>query len=283
MNPDPRHSTEPEDDWSREAARWRDVEIRRLEALLSQGSTGQQGQPGGSGGSDPIGPLIQGLLETQDAGGSMRRLFEALLKNDRLVEAIAEVEGASAFGSILELARQRRGAKALHAVINNPVSVEEDLKTILALEWWVFGGRYIPASRREGIPVLELVDLPLITTDRRIHVVVIGPANVADLVVGTAGAYRVGPLVEELVNRAINQLRAVDNQRDTLRAQLGLETRRAYGTVVVGHPAYAQRLPGNELRDTIRTYGSHLNHLELMTDEQLLENAQQSLDLVEGS
>src|SRR5258705_5271308 len=68
--------------WSQEVSRWRDVDIRRLEALLSDESIGQQGELGGPA-RDPIAPLIQGLLDAPDTGDSMRRLFEALFGSQR--------------------------------------------------------------------------------------------------------------------------------------------------------------------------------------------------------
>jgi hypothetical protein len=279
---------ESDSPWQQEVQRWRDVEIRRLEALLSSDSVVSGGAPGGggwgnggAGARDTIGPLIHVLLDAPDTGESMRRLFTALVGSERLVEAFAEVEGASTFGSVLELARQRKGAKALHAVINNPMSTEKDLRAVLTAECWVFGGHYIPPVRRENIPVLDQVDLALIGLDTAIHIVIVGPANVPELVVEAVDGYRVGPDVQDLVTRAVNQLLNVDKQEAVIQATLGVETRRAFATVVVGHPAYAAKLPGTHLRDTLRTYGSYLSGIEVMTYQQLMDSAERSLDLIE--
>lgn len=276
-----RHSTVRPGDWRDEAWRWNDAEIRRLEALLS-GETFGQGDHLNAGPRDPIGPLIQGLLEAPNSGETMRRLFGELLRNDRLVDAFVEVEGASQFSSVVELARQRKGARSLHAVINNPVSTEEQLRSALRQEWWVFGGHFIPPVRLERIPVLEQVDLPLIRSDRAIHIVAIGPANVPDIVVPAADGYRVGPPVLDIVNRAIHQLLDVDAQHAAIRDVLGVESRRAFATVVIGHPAYTARLPRDELRNTLRTYSSHLAGLEILTYQQLMDSVERSLDLLAG-
>jgi hypothetical protein len=270
---------EPDSPWQPEVQRWRDSEIRRLEALLSSDSVGSGGQPGG-GTRDTIDPLIQHLLDAPNTGESMHRLFSALRENERLVEAFAEVEGASNFASVLELARQRKGAKTLRGVINDPASTVQRLRDALTAESWVFGGRYIPPVRRENIPVLDQVDLALVGNDRAIHIVVVGPANVPDLVVEGVDGYRVGQQVESLVAAAINHLLNVDKQEAAILAALGVETRRAFATVVVGHPAYATSFPGHQLRDTLRTYGSYLSGIEIMTYRQLMDSAERSLDLL---
>jgi hypothetical protein len=275
----PSPDEEPEGHWHQEVQRWRDVEIRRLESLLSGDSIGSGGQPGG-GTRDTVDPLIQQLLDAPDTGASMHRLFTALRENERLVEAFAEVEGASSFASVLELARQRKGAKSLRGVINDPNSTVPRLREALTAESWVFGGRYIAPAYRENIPVLDQVDLALIGNDRAIHIVVVGPANVSDLVVESVDGHRVGPQVESLVATAINHLLNVEKQGAAILATLGVETRRAFATVVVGHPAYATKFPGHHLRDTLRTYASYLSGIEILTYQQLMESAERSLDLL---
>jgi hypothetical protein len=275
----PSSDEEPEGHWQQEVQRWRDVEIRRLEALLSGDSIGSGGQPGG-GTRDAVDPLIQQLLDAPNTGESMHRLFTALRENERLVEAFAEVEGASSFASVLELARQRKGAKSLRAVIHDQSSTVQRLRDALTAESWVFGGRYIAPAHRENIPVLDQVDLALIGNDRAIHIVVVGPANVPDLVVESVDGYRVGPQVESLVAVAINQLLNVEKQGAAILATLGVETRRAFATVVVGHPAYTTTFPGHQLRDTLRTYASYLSGIEIVTYRQLMDSAERSLDLL---
>ena len=276
----PSSGEEPEAHWQQEVQRWRDVEIRRLESLLSGDSIGSGGGQPGGGTRDAVDPLIQQLLDAPNTGESMHRLFTALRDNDRLVEAFAEVEGATSFASVLELARQRKGAKSLRAVINDPSSTVTRLREALAAESWVFGGRYIAPAHRENIPVLDQVDLALIGNDRAIHIVVVGLANVENLVVESADGYRVGPEVELLVAKAINHLLNVEKQAAVILATLGVETRRAFATVVVGHPAYATKFPGHHLRDTLRTYASYLSGIEIVTYQQLMESAERSLDLL---
>src|SRR5262249_29224000 len=69
----PSSDEEPEGHWQQEVQRWRDVEIRRLESLLSGDSIGSGGQPGG-GTRDAVDPLIQQLLDAPNTGESMHRL-----------------------------------------------------------------------------------------------------------------------------------------------------------------------------------------------------------------
>jgi hypothetical protein len=280
--PAPEDESEPEEPWQEEVERWRDVETRRLEALLSGESvvSGTGGQAGGGGTGSTIAPLINDLLNAPDTGESMHRLFTELLANDRLVEAFAEVEGATRFSSVLELARQQKGAKALRAVISDPSSDVDDLKRVLTAESWVFGGRYIPPASLDNIRVLQQVDLVLIGIDRAIHIVVVGPANVPDLVVvRDDGNYEVGNVVQAKVVEAVTHLLNVDKD-EAVRIRLGVETRRAFATVVIGHPTYATKLPGSHLRDTLRTYSSYLTGIQIMTYDQLVDTAERSLALL---
>src|SRR5215207_7414488 len=77
--------------WLDTAWRWRDVEISRLEALISDVSIRTEKKPA-------VEKDLEQLLErlrAADRHEPMRRLFEALLGSDELVDALAEVEGAS--------------------------------------------------------------------------------------------------------------------------------------------------------------------------------------------
>jgi hypothetical protein len=231
---------------------------------------------------DPVAPLIRTLLETPDKGEPMRRLLSELVSNSNLFDALVEVEGATNFSSVIELARQRKGARALHAVINNPVSTLAEIREVLRSEWWVFGSRYIPAFSRGRIPVLQQIDLPLIRSDGAVHLIALGEANIGDLVVPAEDGYQVGPRVPELVNRAMNQLLILETQAAAIRDILGVESRRAFATLVIGHPAYvAGQVSKDNVRSTLRTFSSHLSGLEIMTYKDLMDSAEKTLDLVE--
>jgi hypothetical protein len=199
-----------------------------------------------------------------------------------LADALAEVEGASRFSSVIELARQRTGAKTLHSVINNPINGVDELREAIRDQWWVFGGRYLPPVSLHDIPILEEVDLALIRSDGAIHVVALGPANVPDLIIRADDGFRVGPLVEEIVHRTMNHLLAIETQEQLIRNVLGVETRRALGTVVIGSPAYAHERARDAVRNTIRTYSRRLVGLEIMTYRELMDSVDRTLELFEN-
>jgi hypothetical protein len=267
-----------------ESGRLRDPQIRRLEALLNAGSTGQGGIGSGEGGTDDVvGPFTQLLAESASRGDLplLQRFLTAVLDNRSLAEALAEVEGASRFGMLIELARQRKGAKALHAVVNDPSTTAEELREAVARQSWVFGGRYLPPASLHEIAILQQVDLALIRSDGAIHIVTIGPANVPHLILRADDGLRVGPHVEELVQRTMNYLLTVEMQEPLIRSALGVETKRALATVLIGHPAYANEKTKDVVRNTLRTFSRRLVGLEIMTYQELMISVDHTLELYE--
>ena len=125
----------------------------------------------------------------------------------------------------------------------------------------------------EGIDVLRNVDLVLLGIDGALHIVVVGPANVPDLVVvRDDGSYAVGDAVQTKVVEAVNHLLNVDKSEAIRNEFKGIQTRRAFATVVIGHPRYATTLTGSHLRDTLRTYSSYLTGIQIMTYDQLVDS-----------
>jgi len=266
-----------------ESGRSRDAEIRKLQALLNAESSGQGGGGGDGAADELVGSLTQQLAESAQRGNLLvlQNFLGAVLDNDSLAKALAELEGASRFGSLIELARRRKGAKALHAVVNDLSSTALELRAAVGKEPWVFGGRYMPPVSLRGIDILHDVDLVLMRSDGAIHLVTIGPANVPDVIERQDDGLRVGPLVIDLVQRTMNFLHTVEAQEELIREKLGVESKRALATVLVGHPGLATEKAKNGVRDTLRTYSSRLVGLEIMTYQELMAGVDQTLELYE--
>lgn len=265
--------------------RLRDPEIRRLQALLSTESTGQSGGgPGGDGAAaDLVHGLTQQLAESASRGDLpvLQRFLGAVVENDSLAKALAEVEGATRFGSLIELARRRKGAKALHQAVNDGTRTADEMRAAIRAQPWVFGGRYMPPVDLQDIEILTTVDLALMRSDGAIHLVTIGPANVPDLIGRADDGLRVGPLVDSLVQKTMNYLHTVEAQEGLIREKLGVESKRALATVLIGHPAYATEKVKDGVRNTLRTFSSRLVGLEIMTYQELMASVDQTLDLYE--
>lgn len=78
----------------------------------------------------------------------------------------------------------------------------------------------------------------------------------------------------------MNYLRSLDEQRDHILVKYGIDTRRAFGTVVLGHPMFVTgKIDEKLVSEAVRTYNSHLSRVEVMTFADLIEGAERSFAL----
>jgi hypothetical protein len=72
----------------------------------------------------------------------------------------------------------------------------------------------------------------------------------------------------------------MDENRPSILAEHGVDTRRASATVVIGHPQYVTgSVTSREIAETLRTYNAHQTRLEVITYETLLNSASRMLAL----
>jgi hypothetical protein len=83
--------------------------------------------------------------------------------------------------------------------------------------------------------------------------------------------------VHEAVGQAVNYLTGLDENRERIRADFGVETRRASALVLVGHPALHPEVPEEEVNEALRTFNAHLTRVEVLTYKELVDNAERSL------
>src|ERR1700687_5948904 len=72
-------------------------------------------------------------------------------------------------------------------------------------------------------------------------------------------------------------LRSLDEARPLIKTTIGIDCRREFATVVVGHPQFATGFTEDEVAETIRTYNSHLSRIEVITYKDLLDGAERAL------
>lgn len=254
---------------------WSDREIRRLQQLV--------------GGRLPAAPAsvrttVDTVLDqfvTGDIGAdAAQRLITAIAADPALAEAVAGLEAAGALSGLVERWHQHAGLDRLAAAVADPATTAADLQVIVGDECWIFGARFAPPYLRSRLPVLDRIDVPLVRLDGAIHAVGVEVANLPDLVRRVDDHYAVGPAVHAAVDRLISQLRLLDQHAAEIRTELLVECRRAFGTVVIGHPHYlADRdaAVDQAVRDAIRTYNSHLAGIEVVTYQDLIEGSRRAL------
>lgn len=163
-------------------------------------------------------------------------------------------------------------------VIENPYSKEEHIQNAIRGAYWLFGGSYIGEAIRRRFTAYTEVDIPLLRPDGSLHVVELKRANVS-----IVKRYRSGIITRSCVHEATSQvsnyLRTFDEDRGEILELHGLDTRRATGTVVIGHPAFEPEFTEDAISETLRTYNGERSRISVITYKELLDNAARTIDL----
>ncbi|MFE9677491.1 Shedu anti-phage system protein SduA domain-containing protein [Streptomyces sp. NPDC006259] len=194
-------------------------------------------------------------------------------------DVLADVD-AGILAQLLELRARQVGLAALRAAVEDPNSSESALHGCLKNQEWIFGGAYVAELARRQYTPDAILDVPLLRGDGSLHVVELKRANIKDLVIRRSGHLMLGAPAHRAVSQAQNYLRAMDENRPSILAEHGVDTRRASATVVIGHPRYVTGdVTSQEIAETLRTYNTHQARIEVITYETLLDSASRMLAL----
>lgn len=198
----------------------------------------------------------------------------------RMMSDVLADADAGLLAQLLELKARRAGLSALRAAVDNPDSSEGALHACLKNQEWIFGGAYVAELARRQYTPDTILDIPLLRGDGSLHVVELKRANIKDLVIRPNGHLMLGAPAHRAVSQAQNYLRVMDENRQTILEQYGVDTRRASATVVIGHPRYVnESIEPQEVAETLRTYNTHTARIEVITYETLLDSAARMLAL----
>jgi hypothetical protein len=148
---------------------------------------------------------------------------------------------------------------------------------LLEREWWVFGSHLVPVAHRELMDIVDEPCVPLVRFDRAIHVVLVEPPCVADLLTERGGSPVLSSAVDEALHRARRVVARLERHRDRLNAELQIDTDRAMVSVLIGHPTHCPGVSAYALREEVRRLNSFLAGLTVVTYEELLSTADQLL------
>ncbi|MEU5700324.1 Shedu anti-phage system protein SduA domain-containing protein [Streptomyces aurantiacus] len=194
-------------------------------------------------------------------------------------DVLADVD-AGMLAQLLELRARQAGLAALRTAVEDPDSSESALHGCLKNQEWIFGGAYVAELARRQYTPDAILDVPLLRGDGSLHVVELKRANIKDLVIRRSGHLMLGAPAHRAVSQAQNYLRAMDENRPSILAEHGVDTRRASATVVIGHPRYVTGdVTSQEIAETLRTYNTHQARIEVITYETLLDSASRMLAL----
>ncbi|MFG2912685.1 Shedu immune nuclease family protein [Kitasatospora sp. NPDC048298] len=176
---------------------------------------------------------------------------------------------------------QQRSARlaSLRKVAEDRTATELDLQRALEGQYWIFGGRFVGEAAQRRLVSGDEVDIPLIRGDGSLHIVELKRAMSmkGPLVKRHRGAWVPTAEVHDAVGQAVNYLVGLDENRQQIFEEFGIETRRASAIVLIGHPAVQPSVLEREINEALRTFNTHVNRVEVITYKELIDNAGRSL------
>ncbi|MGD3112189.1 Shedu anti-phage system protein SduA domain-containing protein [Streptomyces sp. YGL11-2] len=216
----------------------------------------------------------------QPAATAVRELLTILESEPAIAASLGGLDEAQVLAALVQRARRQTDLDELRTAVEDDKTSEAELQKLVERMTWIFGGEFLSGTARRNLTVRDQLDLSLVRPDGTLHGVELKRANIGRLVTGQRNHLIVGPKVNEAVGQAMNYLRELDEKRPQILIDHGIDCRRASMTVVIGHSGFVTTgATPAEVDETIRTYNSHWNRLNVITYDRLIENAQRTLDL----
>jgi len=220
--------------------------------------------------------VLRDRIDVEDPREEAQRL--AMSPKD--IAALASDADGQTLLRAIELQRRAGGLAVLRQVVEDPHAGEHQLQQAINGHYWIFGGRYVGDNKAYRRLVQgDEYDIPLIRADGALQIVelklAMGLSN--PLVKRYRGAWVVASAVNDAVSQAVAYLVGLDEHRQRIREEVGIETRRASATVLIGHPSMQPDVPEEAIHETIRTLNTHLARVEVLTYKELVDNAERSI------
>ncbi|MGQ4485375.1 Shedu anti-phage system protein SduA domain-containing protein [Streptomyces sp. SAS_281] len=219
--------------------------------------------------------VLNNRVEIKDPAGAARRIVSS-------PEALA-VLGADTDGRTVllaaELQRRATHLRELRRLAEDATTTEHALQRALKGMHWIFGGHFIGEARQRRLVPGDEVDIPLIRGDGSLYIVELKRAAGVKLVKEHRGSWVPRREVSEAIGQAINYLVGLDESRERILTEFGIDTRRASALVLIGHPLSQPEIAEAEISEALRIHASHLNRVEVLTYKELIDSAERALAL----
>jgi hypothetical protein len=215
-------------------------------------------------------------LSTENLGG----VLAAISDKTHLIDAIKASGHADFLADYVTNERKRVEIGHLETAVWEPGTGELVFQEILERNPWMFGGQYVATGERTMV-LGDQFDVPLVTADGSLHLVELKRADAGPIIRKDHGNWIVGGPVHEAVSQTQNYLRGLDEDRHKIKSEFGIDPRRLHATVVIGHIDHAKStIPIDAIYETLRTYNSHMTRIAVMTYDQLVTSARNSLEML---
>ncbi|MEV0957436.1 Shedu anti-phage system protein SduA domain-containing protein [Streptomyces sp. NPDC049951] len=239
---------------------------------------------------------VSGVLDFFDRVGLSGAGVGVALSQRQDISSIVQFAAASSAAGLSAaetavIARRRTLIAELKHMIADPATTETDLHRKIRGNYWIFGGRYTGVARGSIVP-MDRYDIPLFCADGSLHIIELKGSYIPDLVERHRQHLIPGEEVHKATMQAANYIRQLDEggaALETLYRNSGLnyDLRRGRATVIIGNQDFVD-IPADPVRQvgavtrsmidqTIRTYDSLINRIDVLTWADLLDSAERSL------
>jgi len=209
-----------------------------------------------------------------------------IVTSPEALEVLAADEHGDALLAAKRLQLRAATLARIRKVIEDPTATEHDLQTALKGQYWIFGGSYARESLRQLIKG-DQYDIPLIKSDGGLYIVELklsmGMKNNGrySLVTHYRDALIVANEVHRAVSQVMNYLLGLDEHRLEIMEKHKIDTRRATGLVLIGHPDIHPEHSEEVINETLRLFNSFHSRVEVRTYKDLVDSAERALTLAE--
>ncbi|MCX5609890.1 DUF4263 domain-containing protein [Streptomyces sp. NBC_00047] len=217
--------------------------------------------------------VLKNRVEVTDPAEAAHRIMSS---PEALAVLAADEDGRTVLRAA-ELQRRAAHLRELRRVAEDATASEHALQRALNGMYWVFGGRFIGEAQQRRLVPGDEVDIPLIRGDGSLQIVELKQAAAVKLVKEHRGSWVPRREVNDAVGQAINYLVGLDENRERISMEFGIDTRRASAIILIGHPLSQPEVDEKEINEALRIHTSHLNRIEVLTYKELIDSAERAL------
>ncbi|MEU9145990.1 Shedu anti-phage system protein SduA domain-containing protein [Streptomyces sp. NPDC048349] len=217
--------------------------------------------------------VLRNRVEVTDPAAAAHRI----MSSPEALSVLAADEDGRTVLRAAELQRRADRLRELRRVAEDTTASEHALQRALKGMYWVFGGRFIGEAQQRRLVPGDEVDIPLIRGDGSLRIVELKQSAAVKLVKEHRGSWVPMRAVNDAVGQAINYLVGLDEHRERISREFGIDTRRASAIVLIGHPLGQPEVAEKDINEALRVHTSHLNRVEVLTYKELIDSAERAL------
>lgn len=229
---------------------------------------------------------VHQVLESRVGIEILDDVVKRIVTSPEALEVLAADEHGHTLLAAKQLQRRAAALERIRKVIEDPTATEHDLQTALKGQYWIFGGSYARESLRQMIKG-DQYDIPLIKSDGGLYIVELKLSmgmkdkDRHSLVTHHRGALIVANEVHKATSQVMNYLLGLDEHRLEILEKHKIDTRRATGLVLIGHPGVHPEHSEESINETLRLFNSYHTRIEVRTYKDLIDSAERALNLAE--